>query len=498
MAVVTSMPRVLLLAGVGLLVGLAHPLPAQDTPVLHGPHDMLPLLGVDQSHWDRILDHRPIHADENEVLLRLLYVIDRFPQREVYRWAYPVTSFQQLFEKAEESRGEFFNLEGRVTRVMVRQPVPELVNRFEFDRYYECRWVNPAGEEGVVFTRSVPKAWLDRPSPLDERASARGLFVKVIGDRPEEAQPVFVAERIAWHPDTLLGRLGMDIGLLDTLVDNQRLTAQESECFYQMLAAVGRARPGQLRQAAQAALALAKASSGAAAGEAASGVEAAPQALVATDTSDPLATGYSVVPLFNDPASVRGELVELAGTTRSVLRVELSAEDPLGIRARFGIDHYYQVSLFTPDSQGNPITICVRNVPEGMPIGEGPRFAEQIRVAGFFLKKWAYRIALPEEVPASSGDDDGEPLRRQLAPMVVARDLVWYPAQPPRRDARSAAVAAGVLIVVLTVFLVVAWRRKGHTRSPARKFAGESSPSEGLPDKLPDFDAPGPDDRPSS
>ncbi len=64
-----------------------------------------------------------------------------------------------------------------------------------------------------------------------------------------------------------------------------------------------------------------------------------------------------MVPLFNEPASQRGRLVLLSGSARDVLRVDVPDRD---IQERFGIRHYYQVHLFTDDSQGNSLIICVR------------------------------------------------------------------------------------------------------------------------------------------
>lgn len=473
--------------------------PAPDSGI-RGPRELLSLFGVDRSHWDRVRDGRPVHADEREVLLRLLYVIDRFPVAEVSRWAHRQRPYRQLFEEADPARGEFFALEGRVVRVLVHQPLPELARRFEFDRYYECRWIDSTGAEAVVFARNVPRAWLGS-APLDERASAWGLFVKVAGSGPDQPMPLFVADRVAWHPDTLLGRLGMDVGLLDTLKDDQRLTAEESECFYQMLFAASRAKPGQLRQEAQAALRQSEESrrrNDRSAGARANKTPA--DALLETDAKEPTATGYSVVPLFNAPAEVRGALVDLAGMTRSVLRVELGADDPQGIRARFGFDHYYQVSLFTPDSQGNPITVCVGDIPKGMPLGEGPQFSERIRVTGFFLKKWAYRIALPEETKPGTADEagGGPMVRQQLAPMVMAGDLIWYPANQARPGGRSAGIAAIAVVAILVAFGAIAWRGSRRRTSLARRRAGDSA--EGLPEKLPGWESlerPLPDDAPS-
>ena len=75
---------------------------------------------------------------------------------------------------------------------------------------------------------------------------------------------------------------------------------------------------------------------------------------------------------------------------------EILVNDP-DIVARFGIDHYYQVSLFTDDSYDKhwnpqPLTFCLRELPEGMPYGNLPRYGETVRMAGFFFKTWSYAV----------------------------------------------------------------------------------------------------------
>ena len=108
---------------------------------------------------------------------------------------------------------------------------------------------------------------------------------------------------------------------------------------------------------------------------------------------------FSVAPLFNEPANQVGELVLLEGTVRRVTRVDVgktsdgAASD---VARRFGIDHYYELDLFTDDSQNNPIVVCVRELPPGFPVGDG--LHEPVRVAGLFFKSWSFesrRATLP-------------------------------------------------------------------------------------------------------
>ena len=98
------------------------------------------------------------------------------------------------------------------------------------------------------------------------------------------------------------------------------------------------------------------------------------------------------MPLFNDAGQPARAAGGIAGHGAADRRDPPRPGDQ-DIVARFGIDHYYQVSLFTDDSQGNPLTFCVRELPEGMPYGNLPRYGETVRIAGFFFKTWSYSVS---------------------------------------------------------------------------------------------------------
>ncbi len=70
--------------------------------------------------------------------------------------------------------------------------------------------------------------------------------------------------------------------------------------------------------------------------------------------------------------------------------VRVRVDDPDVVR-RFGIRQYYEIEVVTPDSQNNPLVVCVAELPEGLPLGD--KIHESVRVAGFFLKSWAYNTA---------------------------------------------------------------------------------------------------------
>ena len=437
----------------------SQPEPAQPPPPITGARAWLRGHEVDDSQFERLVDGRPTDEGEAEVLWNIMYWLSRLELTALERWTRDPWKAAELARSPDQLRGEIFPVSGRITALDTLAPVPEAIERLDIPRYYRCRIVRSDGQPAVVFARFVPEAWLEAPGPqqagdthegvpaeepVNYRASARGLFLKLGSDDPRQPLPIFVAARVAWHPDTPLGILGMDVGLFDEVDQRRPLTANDRECFYQMLNAVGHAEPGALLRRAERQLR-----------------EIGRQR-------------YSVVPLFNDPENQHGRLVALRGVTRRLVRIPVGDPD---IVERFGIDHYYEMALYTEESSTAvggpaPLVFCLRDLPEGMPTGDGPDYAEEVLVAGFFMKTWAYR--------SQEADAMGEgPKAAQLAPLLIGRRPIWYPRQPPERNTAAAAIAGGLFVLALVGIWIGLWHysrsdRKFHEQTIAKTHALDS------------------------
>ncbi len=99
---------------------------------------------------------------------------------------------------------------------------------------------------------------------------------------------------------------------------------------------------------------------------------------------------FSAIELFNRPERWQGRLVLLKGRVRRAVYIPITEER---FRAVSGLDHYYQLYLYTEDSQGFPLVISVPELPKGMPIGSDIEYREDVELAAFFCKTWAYRAA---------------------------------------------------------------------------------------------------------
>ena len=404
--------RLMLLGGFWWLMVI---LPATAPAKSENVREMLQRFSIEGSHLATLVDGRSLSAAELPLLMRLLLRVGTIPQAELERLAQPTFDLDALRKNPAARRGEIDRLVGQVVAVEPCMAPAPLVERFGFEQYYRCELkLSGSATPVVVYTRLVPEAWREG-GEIQQRGGALGIFLKLSSTDPALPAPLFVASRLAWYRADLLGDLAMDFGLLSTLKGNRPLLGEEQEAFYQTLAAVGRAKPGELLRQADAELHR-------------SGRR-----------------NVSVVPLFNQPDQQTGRLVVLEGSARSV--VEVPVDDP-ELAARFGISHYYQITLFTygtprqsdADSQGNPLVVCVRELPSGMPIGDDPGYAAHVRVAGFYFKKWSYPISRP-----------GEKSVLQLAPLVIGQQPVWHAAagQPWGWISQVSAAALLVLGVLL-------------------------------------------------
>ena len=419
-----------------------------------GPRELLELYGIDASHFARLVDGQPWEAGEDEILMKIFYRLPSLRGIEMQRWAQPL-SMAELTGRPDSHRGEVYRLEGRAVSVDTLHPVPEIARRLGLSRYYRVELELSGGHRAAVFAREIPIAWT-KDAEWNEPAAALGFFLKIEGQE-DAAVPVFAAHRIAWYPDTLLGKLGMDVGLLDRVwaeemsggpsgtgkdvdIAKLRLSGKDREAFYELLAAAGRAQRGQL-------------------------IGEARKHLAATGRQS-----YSVVPLFNQPKTQLGELVVLTGNARRILRIPVDDQE---IRSRLAMDHYYEIYLFTDDSQDNPLVFCVREVPAGMPTGEGPQFSEAITVAGFFFKTWAYR--------RTAQDDPGK-VQWQLAPLLIGREALWLPAPSSKPDTVYEVVGGGIILLVVAGLALLGWSfsrttRKSRQYTTGRRHSTDTGPT---------------------
>ncbi len=436
------------------------------------PRSWFELYGLDESHFAKFVSGRPLDADEVEPLLKVIFRVRRFTPEQLEKWTQRDWSPAALAQRPQTHQSEMFRLVGRAIEVEAIKPADEVATLFETPEYYRCRVELASGAKADVYAASVPRAWLTGGGTFPARCQASGVFLKT-AVAEEQPELVFAAARVAWFPATPLGDLGFDYGLFDQVVDRD---PPEREPFHEMLAAVGRSKPGEIDRIAREQLKQL------AAEEASRQPPSKEQGAIVRRAPDG-SWFYSVVPLFHNAAESRGRLVTLEGIARQVQKVVIDEPE---IRQRYGIDHYYQVSLFTADSGVNPVIFCVLELPEGMPSGARDRYGEKIRISGFMLKLWSYRIDIPR-----GADEEAKTGRmRQRAPLLIAKDLTWFPAPPPPPRSSLAALIGLSFLAAATVLGWWALRRSDRRAGKPRHAEAVErfqlpSADDGMPDATP-------------
>ncbi len=342
-------------------------------------------------------------------------------------------------------------IRGRATFVAAWELPPALAERAGRSRYDVVRVVDDRGAVVDVVTPRAARGW-KRWTPIDEPATVIGLPLTV-GSGPEPVAPaastaawptsphdlMVAAVVVEWFPPTPLGRLGMDYGLFDEVVDDRRLEPRDADAFWATMTAVRRATPA----------AIARAAGG------------------PTD----------IIPLV-DPARKwfaehRGDPVVIEGVARRATRIAVEPE-----RRGLAGDHYWELVVFvdTPPIEIHgriqdryPVVCCVASLPAGMPSGEG--ISERVRVPGFAFKRYSYPLQ-DAFVSSSQGDVEIQGERRST-PLVIGPGVEWSPSPSP---AGVSDLLFGIFVAVLGGLAVLMGYGAWSARREAARIRRESMP----------------------
>jgi hypothetical protein len=415
---------------------------ADESAPVESARQMFDLFGIDESLFEIFVHGEPISEAEREPLAKTLFRLPEIKLVNVHRWIMRDINWQQLIDKPNNYQREFLHLQGTVQSVAVEQPVAEIQEKWGLDNYYRCDLLLTGGQPATVYARQIPEAWKKSDPSFPARCGADAVFLK-LGPHANNNNPqlFFAANRLTWRPPALLGDLGMDYGLFDEVRDRSVITSAERETFFQLLATAGKADANQFKAARTA------------------------------GTSE-------FVDLMERPELHRGELFSFRGVARRAIKIQVT--DP-EIVERFGFGHYFEVTLFM-DLKGYltladrkvstyPIVFCVRELPDGMPVGEN--ISEAVTATGFMFKLWSYTtgIAGPSGQNASMN-----------SPLLIGQTVTW---SPPARD-RSftfGPVAAVALVAIVTACALAGWhfrRKEQHLRDQLHAKTRELQSGESL------------------
>lgn len=417
-----------------------------------------------ESRFAKFPDGEPLTIDESAEIDRLVSRLASFDRR-VFRNPPPVeVTATELLQQPEEYRGRFVKLTGRVEQTW--QPAAGEATYHKSDTSHQVL-SSDAKSKFLIVTAKLPKAW--SADATGEAVGVQGVFVKNVAAAIDsqtqgELVPLVAAAEVQWFPAkaspqppssgpqvnygmSVLGTLGIDVAVLDSIEHRKPLTRSDTGAFYQILGGIESATGRQLVDWAERDLKRYRSRWQQKASNPSSKV--APLAKEVLRLADQGA--FSVAPFFNMPKTQVGELAVFDGVVRRVLRIE-AGDDPDAQWA--GVNHYYELALFTDDSQGNPLFFCVTELPPGFPTGEG--ISEPVRIAGFFFKNWRYTSARPNEGGAGPSASTGTQAL-QSAPLFIGRSPLRLVAEPA--NARWGMLAGFAFLAVLAAIWITQWRQ---------------------------------------
>jgi hypothetical protein len=457
--------------------------------------ELLTLAGWNTERFGRFVDDQQVSDEEHGELVELLWRVRSFDTASVERWSRSGLNIDEVWNNPAAHKGEMVRLNGQVVELQ-RHELPERdAARLELPAFYTCDIALSDTPHRVrVIASFVPKDWM-KPDKLNEPASASAVFVKRIamaeeaptGSTRDEPKMLFVAKRIAWHPRTanyprvsvgksLLGRLGVDVGLLDDVQSRGTIRAAEQEPFYQLLRAAGRIDATQLVRAAQDNLAAMRMRW---VHELSSSPSDAKWALAQEVIRRADEGRYSVAPLFNEPQQNIGELAMFDGIARRVVRVDVGTRPdgsgPSEVAQRFGFREYYEMEIFTDDSQNYPLVFCVRELPPGVPTGGA--LDVPVRVAGFFFKDWMYTTRGTRKV--EDREVDANASRAQFAPLLIGRGPAVLQIEHSSSQLTQWLLGGTFLLALAGIWATAWWFARGDRQFAATNRGAELSPPAG-------------------
>ena len=435
--------------------------PRVSEPVLRppaSPREILQRYDIGPSQLEGFFQGQPLEAGEEDVLAKILLRFPRLGLVNIERWRRKDVTWDQLAAGPSDYRAEIFPLRGRATRVEERKLLPELAELMEFEKYYQVAVdVEDSPYRALVCTRKIPAAWKIGET-IDERAAADGLFLKLgAAEGSTDPELIFAAGRMAWLPDqpvaaahvsadqVALANLGFDVGLFDDVrAGNGRgIGDNDREAFYQLLAALGRVKSGELRRG---------------------------------------GAKLDLVALIEKPQEHHGDFVPVQGTARRIMKVPVSDRD---VQKRFGIDHYYEIDFSLPlgdkmlrfgkaaKDQEQPVyenafpaTLNVLRLPPGL--REGDNLSETIRADAVFFKLWTYRSAYTSQFN-----------RVQPAPLFFAVEPEVVHVQQQANWVGGSLVAAAFVLAAVVIGAVFWWYRSDDRAALDRQraHAGDEQPA---------------------
>lgn len=402
---------------------------------------------------------------EDPYIIRLLYRIKTTSPKSRGNYSKYSTdvTWEKLVETPEDFRFWVFDRTVRLKKI-TKYRFKSADDDSEIKGVYVCHCENENQKPLIVLSRSMPKN-LPVDETIDEPVALSGfLYARSLGVDSQDTEtktPVFITDRLAWHPDKIvegrsnhshvvLAQNGVDVGQLDFVEQSNThsLGKRDSEAFFQMIA----------------------------------GMKDLP---LETEFKDPV--GFTG--LMRKSGSNFGNMARIKGVVRNCTEVQISNAD---VKKRLGISKYFQLMLF-PDLDGGkvkiknksgkdveyqrfPITVCCTELPPGT--SEEDLKHKPLVVEGFFFRFWRYKSDMTDaiiEESVAKGEKPG--ISGQVSPLIIARVPTQIESKDGKLNLIFLAFMTALIAGIVGLFAYFRISDRGHP-SPGQEIL------ESLPDKI--------------
>ena len=144
------------------------------------------------------------------------------------------------------------------------------------------------------------------------------------------------------------------------------------------------------------------------------------------------------VVLMTESPRYRGQLMTVKGQLKRLTPLSID-ENP------YGIQTLYEGWFFSKDSGTHPWRVLCTKLPEGIPKGTDLKTLPAVQITGYYFKKYGY--------PSVAG-------KLQTAPLLIARQIRWFPPATTETPSSAGAVKyiVAIFLVISTALAFLIWR----------------------------------------
>ncbi|WP_298867578.1 hypothetical protein [uncultured Gimesia sp.] len=144
------------------------------------------------------------------------------------------------------------------------------------------------------------------------------------------------------------------------------------------------------------------------------------------------------VVVMTESPRYRGHLMTVKGQLKRLTPLTIE-ENP------YGIQTLYEGWFFSKDSGTHPWRVLCTTLPEGIPQGPDLKELPMVQITGYYFKKYGY--------PSAAG-------KLQTAPLLIARQIRWFPPAPTDNNSSSGAIKyiIAIFLVISTALAFLIWR----------------------------------------